>query len=351
MRWRSFTIMDKMMETYKRDASLDSMKMLAALMVVFQHAIGKGAFSGYVLALSRIAVPLFMMISGLLYIDVVNRNRERKQIIKFLRIALEMTVVYFAIDFLKNLIRGTAVDYIRSITNPQDMIRFIIYNDPTVADHGWYMWAMIYTLILVLLIPAVYQNKKIEYALIILGTAASLIFGKYSLAIFGKDILPAYTRNAWTIGIPCFLCGMILREKINAIHALEQRIVVFSTITLGLACMVERALLIRYDVNGTRDSYIFLIPFAISFFIFIYKNPFLKKDNILSVCGKEYSLILFVIHPLFVIVEYAVFNMESAWQYVGFMVVLLFSMISTVIIRFIQKNIHRLVRKSGRCLS
>lgn len=50
-----------------RSNSIDVLKGIAALLVCYQHAYGTYGISDYILAISRIAVPLFVMITGFFY--------------------------------------------------------------------------------------------------------------------------------------------------------------------------------------------------------------------------------------------------------------------------------------------
>ena len=66
-----------------RSISIDALKGFAALLVCYQHAYGTYGISGYILAISRIAVPLFVMITGFYYCSIVDKHKEKVQIKKF----------------------------------------------------------------------------------------------------------------------------------------------------------------------------------------------------------------------------------------------------------------------------
>ena len=71
------------MSSTKRLHSIDVLKTVAAFFVCFQHACGSGWLSDYILAISKIAVPLFIMITGYMYRDTKARNHEKDQIKRF----------------------------------------------------------------------------------------------------------------------------------------------------------------------------------------------------------------------------------------------------------------------------
>lgn len=68
----------------KRIYSLDALKAVAAFMVCYQHACGTGYFSEYILLLCKVAVPVFILITGFMYRDTVQYGNVKKQIVKFL---------------------------------------------------------------------------------------------------------------------------------------------------------------------------------------------------------------------------------------------------------------------------
>ncbi len=193
-----------------RTNSVDSIKAIAAILVVVQHALGSGEVMSLILTLARVAVPLFMIITGFFYSSVVKRKKQGKQIKKFVVIALTMTLIYFVLDFLTAVLKHDTVNFLSSMLSFDSVFRFVVFQDPVFADHAWYMWSMIIVLALVWLIPIIYKNKILHYPIIIAGALSTVIFGKYSIAFFGTDIPSFYTRTAWSVGFPYFLLESLL---------------------------------------------------------------------------------------------------------------------------------------------
>lgn len=65
-----------------RSNSIDVLKGIAALLVCYQHVYGTYGISDYILAISRIAVPLFVMITGFFLFNSkqTSRNHTDKKI-------------------------------------------------------------------------------------------------------------------------------------------------------------------------------------------------------------------------------------------------------------------------------
>lgn len=76
-----------------RNPSIDFIKGIAALMVCYQHSCGEEGVAGYLLAIARSAVPLFIMITGYLYPDTLIRGKQKEQIVRFLRISIQIVAL------------------------------------------------------------------------------------------------------------------------------------------------------------------------------------------------------------------------------------------------------------------
>ena len=72
------------MNQKNRINSLDSLKAIAAFLVCYQHACGTGFLANSLLSIAKIAVPLFIMITGYMYKDTVAVKREKNQIKRLL---------------------------------------------------------------------------------------------------------------------------------------------------------------------------------------------------------------------------------------------------------------------------
>ncbi len=331
----------------KRLYSFDALKTLAACMVVFQHACGYGFISEYILAIVRIAVPLFMMITGYFYIDTASRGNEKKQIVKFTRIAVEMCLFYFAVAICWNLISGNISAYLKEYLKLSSWVNFLVFNDPIPADLSWYMWAMIYVLLLMYVFPDIYKNKIIRRTLIFVCTAASLILGKYSILFFDREFLTIYTRNAWTIGIPSFLLGVEIKEYSERIRKIERRKLILFVVGFIILNIVERTVLIHCNINASRDIYICTTLLAVAVFDLFLSFSNMTQDNGMVKFGIKYSLALYVIHSFFVKFEVRIFDMNSYQQVFGIIFVFVVSSLSAVFGVNIKDKLIRGLRQTG----
>lgn len=336
--------MEQFKQERKRMYSLDALKAIAAFFVCYQHACGTGEISGYLLGFSRVAVPIFMLITGFMYRDVISRNREKDQIKKFLLIGIKMGILWFALDYAFYFLKHDIGSYLSRFISAENIFRFLVFNDPVAADHGWYVWAVLYALILLYFFPKIASNRAVKWILIVWGVILQLILGKYSLLTFGVDIPSYITRNAWTVGIPYLLLGDEIRI---AYEKGKLPAPAWMGVVLGIACLLsvaERFILIQSGMAGTRDMYIMTTVFAVIIVTLFLKIDGIGKDNILVKIGMKYSLVIYIIHPAFVRVEKKFLPMDTGWQYLGVIAVFVSALIGAVVWDIIRNPLRRIKR-------
>lgn len=312
-----------------RNRSIDLLKGIAALLVCYQHACGEGT-AGYLLAVSRIAVPLFVMTTAFLYSDTVNRGKKGKQIFRFAKIAGGMVVFYFAVDFVFRFMQHDAVDYLKSLVAPDALINFFVFNDPIPGDHSWYMWAMVYVLIIMCLAPAIYKNRVVRNIIIAFSVILQVAISKYYFIFTEQEPSALLYRNFLIPVIGYFCIGISIREK-----SFER----FSTGSLSALLLISIMLLFAEKIilqllGRDRSSGTFLMtPFvAVILFILMLKlNPAGGIGKIIAEFGRKYSLLFYIIHPLFVKFEMRLFDMYGWQRIIGIIFVYALSIAASII--------------------
>lgn len=278
----------------KRNEGLDALRLVAAFMVCIQHTITSVGVFGYVLMLTRIAVPVFFMITGF----YIYNAKLKKQMLKTLNIILVMTVLYFCFDLAKFFALGKLAYFWGQFADLENWIKLIVFNSPIVADHGWYLFALLYALPIVHML--VHRNNKI---VLICAFAATytfcIIFGKYSMLVFGTEF-PAYiVRSFLGMGIPFLILGYFVNAIIKLGGICSRR---FSHVFLLIAVVVsimERFLLETFGVNGTRDVYISTALLAVAFFMWFYLHADMFAGSKIPKMGLKYSLCIYIVHIAF----------------------------------------------------
>lgn len=78
-----------------RAKNIDILKAVCAFLIVCIHIPFPGGVGEYFTSISRIAVPIFFMITGYFYSDVTKKKREIQQIKKILKLVIEANLLYF----------------------------------------------------------------------------------------------------------------------------------------------------------------------------------------------------------------------------------------------------------------
>ena len=106
----------------ERNHGLDFLKALCSFMVICIHTPFPGLMGNIITPLTRIAVPLFLMITGYYYSCMIERKNEKKQLLKILRLFISANCLFFAWSLLKSFLSGDSV-----ITNIGNMFSINLF--------------------------------------------------------------------------------------------------------------------------------------------------------------------------------------------------------------------------------
>ena len=285
-----------------RIKSLDSFRMVAALMVVFLHYVPDGV-SDLTKAFCRIAVPFFFMVSGFfVYSDDTSKvcARCKKNIIKLLKLYLTVIPLLVLYACVIRNFEGAAV---RKIIHSLFSWKFILFNF-NFSSRFWFLRALIYVYLAlwgIMLLTKDKQKEKCDRILLILTgviIVCGVIFFKYS-TLLGMNISRRYYE------IPCkfiesafgsFLMGYfvkkyqsVLSEKFNLRNV--SLLLIFG---VGLQLIEFYGLrFLKADKPATDYFSTFILLFAIFQLLLIFAdwNPFH-----ISTIGNEYSLWIYILH-------------------------------------------------------
>lgn len=312
----------------KRLYSIDLLKMLCAILVIFIHVWTP--YRTYVLPITRCAVPCFFIISGyLVYSEnkLIFKEHLQRSIKKIFKIFVWSTILFALIKFLLAF-KNNDFNFLQLST----LRDFILFNENPFGFHLWYINAYLYTLLIIFFLlkknKLIYIYRTIPFLLLM-----DLCLGKYSLVLWNKEFPYTYMRNFLCVGIPYFSIGMLIKQykkqilKFNYLYLLTFcGIVLFS-----LGSMAEYKILVEFNKNTVRDHYISSTFLAISLFLFfvLLKS---NKSTSLSRLGEKYSLYIYIFHPLFIIL-FADINkyLPIVWQEIYLYMSPFIILISTVI--------------------
>lgn len=329
----------------QRNKGLDVLKCICAFFIVSIHAPFPGEFGKYFISIARIAVPIFFMITGFYYKDVINKNKENNQIIKIIKLIVLSNILYFILNIIINFNNGTLVSFFTSIFSYKTILKLLVFNDSPMWSHLWYLNSLLYVLIIYKYLPINKLNKKQLISISFILLFIDIIFGKYSLLILHKEINYIFLRNFIFVGFPYFTIGSLIREQIEEKKQKKSMIYPYLIVVFTITTLLERFLLEQNGVNATRDHYISTTLLSIMVFLYFYctKNNF----KILNKIGYKYSTLIYIIHPivLLIISKAIVLANASKIEYcLPFMVFILSIIISHIYI-YIKNNISKKIIK------
>lgn len=300
-------------------SSLHSAKLIAALAVVLMHA-KVGVLSSALLPVCKLAVPLFLLISGYCLIDddgYVRKDSVRRAIPRIARITLCANILYIIFNVLVAAVAGDAWQPLRRMGECRFWTDLVCFGG-TVSGHLWYLVAYLQVLLFFwLLVPK--RVPRWVYAMIPIGLLLNLMLGNYGF-LFDLHTRFQTSRNFFTIALPCFAMGMWLHERRSSLKT-EGRphLLTFFTSTngrphtqsffnkiSGSCCLlllalvllyVESLLYILYCPEHTADVWLMTVPAAALLLCACLDHPEWGSGRV-SNWGKRWSLPIYIYHMM-----------------------------------------------------
>lgn len=188
--------------------------------------------------------------------------------------------------------------YLHNIFRIETAINFLIFNESPVGSHLWYLGALLYVL---LVSSAIYYFRTFKYAYIMIPILliTDLVFGKYSICIFGRMFPVIWVRNFLFVGLPYFWIGHLIHKKEPIIkEKVPLGCLYVLTGIFALLTIVEHWILVTNGVSAIRDHYISTTFLASTVFLiavyFTEEKMENKRGNLAALIGKEYSAYIYI---------------------------------------------------------
>ena len=319
----------------KREYSFDILRVISMIMVIIVHvsnvysrSFGFISNSSFIFSLifntiSRISVPIFLMISGALLLDrKFDFKKYKKRIIKFLILIIVWDIIYLVWEY-----------YYLHIS--YDKLYNLLFNP--YRAHLWFL----YTILLLYLIQPVLrkiliksniQVKVLLLTLWILFSTGSMIF---------KPLAQYFTFFSY---MGFFIIGKYLYDYIKKNDLSKYNILLILTIlvSITLSVVLNYKTSIKYNMFynlyfAYRTPFIILSSFA--FYTLIITNY--KKDSLNKIIQKlsDLSLGVYLIHGIFLDITIKTFVYQSINSLIGIPIFTILIFIASVISTYILSKI------------
>lgn len=337
----------------QRESTFDIFKLGAVFLVILLHTNNQSRIGQYIAVITRIAVPIFFLISGYFY-DTLSPEKKHNQLIKILKLVLFTNVGYFVWDILYALITGdNPLAFITTSCTLQNLILFLVVNESPFATHLWYLSSILYVLFILKLCEKP-VSKKVLYILTPFLLIAALLLGNYSYALFKIRVYYIFTRNFLFTGLPFVCLGRMLYSKRDFIQNKVNTFVILAFVVFGIVCgLCEKYLIDSHYFLTYGDLYIGTIILSVSLICLGIKHPFIGENSVFSKWGRQQTVNIFIFHQVFnYFFNYIadIFGFYSTYivfsSVVVFVVTLAFSLLFSFIMKKIQSSIiHKVDKK------
>lgn len=280
----------------ERYNSIDVLKCLCAFMVICIHAPFPGKIGEYLVAISRIAVPIFFMISGFFWENTCSKKGEIRTIKKLFYLTIGTNIFYLII----NLIFRYDIQYLINFFSFKNIVKMLIFNYSIFSEHLWYLSAILYVTVVVYVLDKLKIRNKVCLLIPVL-IVIDLIFGKYSILLFHREFPYILLRNFLFVGLPFFLIGTLLfKYRDNIKNSFSATKIIFLIVIFIFLNCIERYVLEINLLNAVRDQYICTTILSVLFFMLAIVTSNKVDDNLMSLIGRKYSTMIYIIHPFWI---------------------------------------------------
>lgn len=285
----------------KRLKSFDCLKGLACIGVVFIHFNFEGNLGLAVKAFCRFGVPVFFCISGffLLSNGTINDEKIVNKIRHIFKITVGASVFHTVIINSIQSQNWCAKEFAISRLTADRIVKFFITNDPFLYAHLWFLMALIYCYIFVLLFFD--KNRRLSW----IKVMAPVLLILYSVLQEFGDII-GITRSVWIPGtenrvyfynlflfraLPAILFGILMNKYRSGIEKIPvSKVILIALVLLGGSIAVFE----RFTIGETQfflGSYLMVT----SLFVLAIKLPDWKMTA-LEYLGRELSMYIYILH-------------------------------------------------------
>lgn len=326
--------------------TLNSIKFICAILVIFIHCRFPDLFGNIVVAISRVAVPFFFMCSG--YFCFYNESgkllKKLPGKVKHVLIITVITIVCYFVWGCILRIFGSSGDIrywlFEELFTFQSFIDWLVFNNDPIAGPFWFLFALIYCYLAIYFVER-FNLYKLFYCLIPICLVTNIFLSEFSY-LLEMDISIIYYRNFFLTGFPFFLLGHLLNSKSLFSGKKVISIILF---TVGVILSI-----LEFMLAGSSLLYIGTILMAIGMFGIAINYPGIGSKSLSR--AARYTLYMYCIHWILIDVLAIIARWTGAsdlvvWGYIMPLIIVILSLCGSVLIdvivnwlkkRFLKKH-------------
>lgn len=219
----------------------------------------------------------------------------------------------------------------------KSILSFLLIGD-NINPHLWYLTAYIQVLLVVFAALRL-KKENLVWIIIPVGLLLSLISGTYSFLLPEYPFYSLIRRCFFTIGIPFFGIGYLIRKYEPLI--LQGRLRTLGHPAVCLLFLIfstveARALLLLSD-RLTGDIIFFTIPLSISLFIFCLRQPNLGSGSFTETIGQKYATEIYIFQMftgiLFTIISHRLSTFLQLPEILSPVFIFMFALLFSILLR------------------
>ncbi len=314
----------------QRNITIDFFKALAAFSVVSLHVGNYDGFHemvGVFIRLSgRWAVPFFFIVSGYFLgknLDKIN-TYVYKQMFRIVRVLCFSSLLFLPYVFLKNGLQG-GYDFFFSA---EFFLRSTYF-------HLWYLNSLLLGLVLISFFYR-FKLQKVLWLISLFLIIAAVISDVLAYSNTINEALFIYFRQL--ISIPFLFIGILLSNK----HIMNKLTLLFACILVLLGIVIQLTEAYVWNLllgsNPMEHQFLFGTLFFSLGMFGISLNITIQNQCFLSEIGKNYSLGIYLLHPLWipvisVLLNVLIFKNRSIYSFLKAIITSVMTMLTLILCR------------------
>lgn len=311
---------------------INFIKGIACIFVIIIHCNYNNVYMSILKEIGRFAVPFFVMVSGFFVYckdNVILEKKCKKALIKISKITLYSSIMFILWNFVKNgfSLKKYFLFVETELLSVQGIINFICFNRALfLGNIMYYLFMMIYVYELFILIKRIHISEKFNIIISII----LLFFGFLMQLIFSIEWY--YIGNWIFLGLPFFIIGNTI-AILNANDKLKvSNRILIALIIIGILISASFPIVFKKELFYDCGT----IILSISLIILAVKNPNKLENKIMTKIGKNYSLMIFIIHCVIRdLIEKIFYILKIKYSITEVLIIIVISILSCFIIKTI----------------